>query len=144
MQFEKRANDALNANGFTNTVTVNNHITTHGSDWYFAVCAVMICSTGAFMGLSFTKPRTERIFHYITAGITMVAAVAYFSMGANLGWTGILVEFARSNPKVSGDMRQIFYVSSVNTGKSTCRLTNPRSDTSIGSSPHHFCCSTYS
>ena len=40
----------------------------------------------------------------------MIAAVAYFSMGANLGWTGILVEFQRSNPKVSGNIRQIFYV----------------------------------
>lgn len=40
----------------------------------------------------------------------MVAAIAYFSMGANLGWTAIQVEFERSNPKVSGNMRQIFYV----------------------------------
>ena len=40
----------------------------------------------------------------------MIAAVAYFSMGANLGWTGILVEFERSSPKVSGNIRQIFYV----------------------------------
>jgi bacteriorhodopsin len=40
----------------------------------------------------------------------MIAAVAYFSMGANLGWTGIAVEFQRSSPKVAGDVRQIFYV----------------------------------
>ena len=40
----------------------------------------------------------------------MIAAVAYFSMGANLGWTGILVEFERSSPKVAGNIRQIFYV----------------------------------
>lgn len=62
------------------------------------------------MGLSFTQPRHSRLFHYITAAITMIAAVAYFSMGANLGWTGIQVEYQRSNPKVGGNMRQIFYV----------------------------------
>ena len=101
-------NNALNVNGFTNTVTVDNHLTTHGSDWYWAVTAVMVVATMAFMGLSFTKPRYARLFHYITAAITMIAAIAYFSMASNLGWTGIRVEFPRSNPKVSGDMRQIF------------------------------------
>jgi len=103
-------NGALQSNGFTNTVTVNNHITVRGSDWYWTVCSVMIVSTGAFVGLSFTKPRSERLFHYITAAITMIAAIAYFSMAANLGWTGIQVEFERSDPKVHGNIRQIFYV----------------------------------
>jgi bacteriorhodopsin len=70
----------------------------------------MTVSTLAFIGLSFTKPRSERLFHYITAAITMVAAIAYFSMGANLGWTAILVEYPRSDPKVAGLYRQIFYV----------------------------------
>lgn len=109
MSFVKR-NDALNVNGFTNTVTTDNHITTRGSDWYFAVTAVMAVSTAAFIGLSFTKPRHERLFHYITAAITLVASIAYFSMGSNLGWTAIQVEFQRSDPKVSGLMRQVFYV----------------------------------
>lgn len=70
----------------------------------------MMVASLAFVGLSFTKPRNQRIFHYITAAITMVASVAYFSMGSNLGWTGIAVEFQRSNPKVGGNVRQIFYV----------------------------------
>ena len=70
----------------------------------------MTVATFAFAGLSFTKPRQQRIFHYITAAITMVAAIAYFSMASNLGWTAIRVEFERSNPKVAGNMRQIFYV----------------------------------
>ena len=109
MSLEKR-NNALNHNGFTNTVSTDNHITVRGSDVYFAVTAVMIVSTFAFMGLSFRKPQSQRLFHYITAAITMVAAIAYFSMGSNLGWTAIAVEFQRSNPKVAGTMRQIFYV----------------------------------
>jgi bacteriorhodopsin len=54
---DKMGNDALRVNGFSNTVTVNNHITVRGSDWYWAVCAVMLASTGVFMGLAFTKPR---------------------------------------------------------------------------------------
>jgi len=103
-------NRALEINGFTNTATTNNHITTRGSDWYFTVTAVMCVSTLAFMGLSFFKPRNARIFHYITAGFTLVAAIAYFSMGSNLGWTAIQVEFERRDPKEAGNMRQIFYV----------------------------------
>lgn len=105
-------NQALNINGFTNeSGTTDNHITTHGSDWYWAVCAVMTVSTFAFFGLSFTKVQTQRLFHYITAAITLIAAIAYFCMGANLGWAAIQVEFSRpGNHLVSGSMRQIFYV----------------------------------
>jgi bacteriorhodopsin len=46
----------------------------------------MTFATFAFLGLGYTKPRTHRAFHYITAGVTMVAAIAYFTMGSNLGW----------------------------------------------------------
>jgi len=109
MDIVKR-NNALMENGFTNTVTTDNHITVRGSDWYFAVTAIMAVSSLAFMGLSFTKPREQRIFHYITAAITLVATIAYFSMGSNLGWTAIEVEYVRSDPRVGGIMRQIFYV----------------------------------
>lgn len=56
------------------------------------------------------RPRSDRIFHYITAGVTMVAAIAYFSMASHLGWTAITVEFQRSDPKVRGDLREIYYV----------------------------------
>ncbi|KAL8813766.1 MAG: hypothetical protein Q9223_001033 [Gallowayella weberi] len=113
------ANDALNVNAHPPPHGVNGQtsaigITTHGSDWYWAVTAVMVVSTFAIIGLSFTRPRTHRIFHYITAAITMVAAIAYFTMGADLGQTPITVEFIRSNPKVSGTAdnqnREIFYV----------------------------------
>ena len=75
-----------------------------------AVCAVMFISTMVFAGMSFTRPRSHRIFHYITAGITLVAAIAYFTMGADLGQTGIKPEYIRGNPKVSGNLREIFYV----------------------------------
>jgi len=110
MSFDKR-NNALNLNGNTvNGRTADIHITTRGSDWYWAVCAVMGFSTIVFLALAYTKPRSDRIFHYITAGITLVAAIAYFSMASNLGFTPIAVEFPRSDHRVRGRYREIFYV----------------------------------
>jgi bacteriorhodopsin len=84
-------------------------ITVRGSDWYWTVTAIMMAATFAFIGLAATKPRQHRIFHYITASITMVASIAYFSMASNLGWVGIAVEFVRDDPEVSGLYREIFY-----------------------------------
>lgn len=93
-----------------NGKTVDIAITVRGSDWYWTVCAVMTVCTFVFIGLGLTKPRQHRVFHYITAAITMVAAIAYFSMASNLGWTPIDVEFVRSESIVAGRNREIFYV----------------------------------
>jgi bacteriorhodopsin len=77
----------------------------------------MGAATLSFMGLSFRKPRTHRLFHYITAGITFIAAIAYFSMASNLGQTPIQVEFPRSTTGPANNAgaggtgtREIFYV----------------------------------
>lgn len=75
----------------------------------------MTTATFVFIGMSFMKPRSDRIFHYITAAITMVASIAYFSMASNLGQTPIVVEFHRHYPAVGGanlgdGTREIFYV----------------------------------
>lgn len=102
------------------------HITTHGSDWYWAVTVVMAVSTFCFVGLAMRKPRQHRIFHYITAAITMVASIAYFTLGSNLGWTAINVEFERSNPLVRGVDREIFYVRYI--GKHTRKRTKRKRD----------------
>jgi bacteriorhodopsin len=59
---------------------------------------------------SFSKPRQQRIFFYICAMINFFAAIAYFTLGSNLGWAAVPVEFVRSNPKVAGIVRQVFYV----------------------------------
>jgi bacteriorhodopsin len=109
---EKRGNDALHANPnvFTYPDRSDINITTHGSDAYWAVCAVMVVSTLVFIGMSFRVERSKRIFHYITAAITMVAAIAYFTMASNLGYAAISVEFRRSNHLVAGLTREIFYV----------------------------------
>ncbi|KAI9851044.1 MAG: ion channel activity [Thelocarpon superellum] len=105
-------NQALDVNGNTfNGVASQINITVRGSDWYWTVTAIMTVSTFVFIGLSFTKPRTDRVFHYITAAITLVAAIAYFTMASNLGWVPVNVEFQRfNNSKVAGFNREIFYV----------------------------------
>jgi bacteriorhodopsin len=87
--------------------TATLEITTNGSDWLYAVCAIMGASTLAVMALSFTRPRTHRLFHYLSALILFTASVAYFSMGSNLGQVPIPVEFRRGG-NYSGT-REIFY-----------------------------------
>lgn len=93
-----------------NGVTADIAITTHGSDLYFAICAAMGFAGFVFIGLAFRKERRDRLFHYITAAVVFVACIAYFTMGSNLGFVPIAVEFPRSNPVVRGQLREIFYV----------------------------------
>lgn len=105
-----RRNNALALNpSVLNGRTAGISSTTHGSDVYFAICAVMATAAFTTMGLSYLKPRQDRIFFYITAAINATAAIAYFTMGSNLGFAPIGVEFVRTNPKVAGIYRQIFY-----------------------------------
>jgi bacteriorhodopsin len=99
-----RSNDSLTVNP---TVGADIAITAHGSNWYWAVTAVMALSTFISLGMSYTVPRRNRVFHYITVSITLVACIAYFSMASNLGYTGILVEFTSH---LDGILREIFYV----------------------------------
>lgn len=93
-----------------NGKTVDIAQTVRGSDFYYAICAVMGVVGLGCIAASHMKPRTDRIFFYITAAINMTACIAYFAMGSNLGWTPIDVEFYRANPKVHGVNRQIMYV----------------------------------
>ncbi|KAI5271345.1 bacteriorhodopsin [Aureobasidium subglaciale] len=107
--FEKR-NDAVRVNGNTqNGKHVDIAITTRGSDFYFAICAVMGFVALSIIAASATKPRTDRIFFYITAAVNVTACIAYFAMGSNLGWTPIDVEWQRTDAKVAGVNREIFY-----------------------------------
>ncbi|KAK2073429.1 hypothetical protein P8C59_007714 [Phyllachora maydis] len=104
-------NEALDINAGVGP-QANLAITRHGSDWYFTVCAVMGFATLVFMGMSFTKPQSHRLFHYITALITLVAGIAYYSMGSGLGQTPVLVEFVRldSSDVAAAGTREFFYV----------------------------------
>jgi bacteriorhodopsin len=104
-------NNAVSENGFmVNSQGVDIHQTVRGSDWYWAVTAIMAAAALVFAGLSIKQPRTNRTFHYLSTGICLVAALAYFTMASNLGWTPIDVEFTRTDHRVSGRSRQIFYV----------------------------------
>jgi bacteriorhodopsin len=97
-----RGNDALNIN----PAAGSNTLTTHGSDWLWAVFSIMTISTLISLGFSFRKPRSERIFFHITTAYLMVASVAYFTMASDLGYTTVNVEF--SGHQAAGT-RQVFY-----------------------------------
>lgn len=99
----------------TNSVVfrhANLEITTHGSDWYYTVCAIMGLSAILVTAHSFTKHQTQRFFHHVTAVLLFVASVSYFSMGSNLGQVPIPVEFLRpgSSQVFAAGTREIFYV----------------------------------
>ena len=108
----KRRNDALrlNPNQFNYPATADINIDTHGSNWLWAVCAVMSFATIVIIAHSFTKHRSHRVFHYITAAITLTAAISYFTMASNLGYAAIGVEFLRAGKRVRGRTRAVFYV----------------------------------
>lgn len=87
-------------------------ITTRGSDWLFAVCSIMCVSCFVVIAHSFTRPHNQRLFHQLTALILFVAAIAYFTMGSNLGQVPIQTEFIRHNNSqvAAAGTREIFYV----------------------------------
>jgi bacteriorhodopsin len=105
-------NDALGVNPFVvNGRTVDIHITTNGSDWYWAVMSLMGTTMLVILGTALMRPAPARIFHYILAAAAFVATVTHYSMASNLGWVPIDVEFQRmGNPLVSGINRQIWWV----------------------------------
>jgi bacteriorhodopsin len=106
-------NQSLTRNATDNTLngrTADIAITSHGSDFYFAICAAMGFAGICFIGLALRKPRRDRVFHYITASVVFVACIAYFTMGSNLGFAPIAVEYSRSDPEVRGMYRAIYYV----------------------------------
>ena len=88
------SNDALQANADVFR-TADFEITTHGSDWYFTVCAIMTVSCLVVITTGLLKPASHRLFHYISAALLLVAAIAYFTMGSNLGQVPITAEFMR-------------------------------------------------
>jgi len=85
-------------------------ITDHGRWVYYTICAIMGVTAFTIMGLSFLKPREDRIFFYITAAINFTACIAYFTMGSELGWAAIDVEWLRPRgSEVYGVTREVFY-----------------------------------
>ncbi|EPQ55272.1 family A G protein-coupled receptor-like protein [Gloeophyllum trabeum ATCC 11539] len=89
-----------------NPPNANIHLSRAGSDWLWAVFAVMLLSDLIFIAWSFTRPRGTRVFHQLPIIILTTASIAYFSMASDLGATPILVEWQRHG----GGTRQIWYV----------------------------------
>ncbi|KAK0632471.1 FDD123 protein [Immersiella caudata] len=95
-------NHAIDANaGIAPQATIA--ITSHGSDLYFTVCAIMGAATLVIWLLSLPAPASHRIFHNLLAGATFISCIANFAMGSNLGQTPVITEFRRSGT------REVFY-----------------------------------
>ncbi|OSC98327.1 family A G protein-coupled receptor-like protein [Trametes coccinea BRFM310] len=93
-------NDALNSNPPNATY----NLSTHGSDWLWAVFSLFGLSLLIVAAWTFTRPRGTRLFHQVAIVVLTTGALSYFSMASDLGATPIPVEFR-------GDgTRQIWYV----------------------------------
>ena len=104
-----RGNDAVAINPADGT---DFHLTEHGSDWLWAAFSLLALSTLVSVALSYTKPRSERLFYHINTIALLVMSVTYFTTASNLGWTTIQAEFNHvtvSNQTVEPGFRQIFY-----------------------------------
>ncbi|KAH7908409.1 hypothetical protein BJ138DRAFT_1012888 [Hygrophoropsis aurantiaca] len=80
------------------------HITTHASDWLWAVFAIMLLSMLISIFWTTSSTHRNRTFHQIPVIVLTVATIAYFAMASDLGWTLIAAEFG------SQPTRQIWYV----------------------------------
>ncbi|KAL7283338.1 hypothetical protein ACG7TL_002767 [Trametes sanguinea] len=89
-----------------NPPNADRHITAGGSDWLWAVFAIMALSDLAMIFWTFTRPRGTRLFHQIAVIVLTTATIAYFSMASDLGATPVRAEFGRGNTI----NRQIWYV----------------------------------
>jgi len=100
-----RTNDALKINPPTG---LDFHISTHGSDWLWAVTSVYALSLIIVVGLTYFAKQGEKILHYLFTISLFVGTVAYFTMASDLGWTAVLTA-----DNAEGT-RQIFYTRYIN------------------------------
>jgi len=101
----ERSNDALKINPPTGDTHA---LTTHGSDWLWAVTAVYILSLLIVVGLAYFARSGEKIFHYLFTISLFVGSISYFAMASDLGSTPVVVS---SN---SPGTREIFYARYIN------------------------------
>jgi Bacteriorhodopsin-like protein len=89
------------------------HLTTHGSDWLWAVFSIFALFTALFLVWTLLRPATHRVFPYFATAIALTTAVTYFTLASDLGSEPVGVEFQRGG-KVYGGTRQVFWVRYVN------------------------------
>ncbi|KAH9838298.1 heat shock protein 30 [Rhodofomes roseus] len=87
-----------------NPPNAQENLSTHGSDWLWAVFSIMALSTLLVAGATLMRPRGTRLFHQLAVIVLTTASIAYFSMASDLGATPIAAEFR------GGGTRQIWYV----------------------------------
>ncbi|KAI0057954.1 family A G protein-coupled receptor-like protein [Artomyces pyxidatus] len=85
------ANHALGSNPPTAEI----HQSTHGSDWLWAVFALMLLADLMALFWSSRRPR-NLLFHQLAIVILTTSPITYFFMAFNLGHTPVVVEWDRS------------------------------------------------
>ncbi|KAI1781110.1 family A G protein-coupled receptor-like protein [Hypoxylon cercidicola] len=90
----------------------NEELTTHGSDWLWAVFGLYMLFFFIFFGTSFIAKSGEKIFHYLFTIALLVGSLTYFAVASDLGWEVITV--ADSKPVSGLWTRQVFWVEYVN------------------------------
>jgi len=103
MLLRARSNMALH----TNPPVAPNNITTHGSDWLWAVTALMALLLLCTVAWTVVTPAHRRIFHYIAIGTLLISTIYYFIMASDLGDTAVQTEFRQGN--IPGRTRQVYY-----------------------------------
>jgi len=99
------ANSALTSNPPTG---LDIHITTHGSDWYWAAFSIFALFALLYTAGALTlRPANERLFFYSSILTTFFLSITYYTLASDLGWTGIPTEFGHIGSV--GSVRQIFY-----------------------------------
>ncbi|GJE87201.1 family A G protein-coupled receptor-like [Phanerochaete sordida] len=90
-----------------NPPNADRNITAGGSDWLWAVFAIMALAALGMIAHSFTRPRGTRFFHNIASIILTTSTIAYFAMASDLGAAPVVEEFRSGFP---GDTRQVWWV----------------------------------
>jgi len=96
-----RGNDAL----YVNPPQGAHHLTTNGSNWLWAVTALMLLAYLVFFVLSMRPRHGERIFHYVFASALIVGALVYYAQASDLGWRVI----GQAHNATYYPTRQVFY-----------------------------------
>jgi len=98
-------NNAVNVNTY---YQATQDLTVRGSDWLWAVFAVMLLSAIVVTVWSQMLPKGQRVFHQLGVIILVTASIAYFSMASALGRAVIPTEFAGADGFPAGTTRSIW------------------------------------
>jgi len=102
-------NNALQSNPPNADISIN----TKGSDWLWAVFAIMAVSAIAMTFWQHTRIRGQKAFHTLPIAILTTASIAYFAMASDLGSTPVMAEYFggdHQNYAGLGATRAIWYV----------------------------------